>query len=76
VSGIPRDPAVRRARAVKAGTASGQARHLKLRASLQGADAIQAFYRGYRRGYNLAMKRWKAYADRVIQRAYQAERRG
>ena len=68
--GVPKDAAVRQARAQKAGKASGQARHAAIRQMLAGVDPGRAWMAGYRRGYACAYRKWKAYAEARIQEAY------
>ena len=73
--GVPKDKAVRVARARKAGQASGRARHESIRELMRGVEPGIAWMLGYRRGYNAAMRRWKAYADEQIQQAWRARRK-
>jgi hypothetical protein len=64
-----KDPVWRRHRGYLGGKAATLAHVCRSRAAVQGMTPVQAYVRGYRTGYNRAMKFWKRWAEQVTRTA-------
>lgn len=70
--GIPKDPAVRHARAQKAGQAAKHAHRQAALARAAGMTPAEAYVKGYVTGYNRAYHAWRTRMNAVLRKARQA----